>query len=191
MPKSLPTRLMTTRMLRIVVLMAACFLGSASANTLFEFEEGEAVSGWFSVDDRVMGGVSVSQMRYAGDGVARFSGDMSLENNGGFASVRFTENIYDLSDFTGLELRVKGNNMTYQFRFQTDIARISYTQPFAAPDEWTTVRLPFDAFEATFFGRRVSNAPQMNTSFLRTLTFMLSDGQAGEFELLIDSIKVY
>jgi len=166
-------------------------MGSAFANTLFEFADGESVSRWFSVDDRVMGGISVSQMRYAGDGVALFSGDMSLENNGGFASVRFTDNVYNLSDFTGVELRIKGQNMTYQFRFQTDIARISYTQSFVAPDEWTTVRLPFDAFEATFFGRRVIDAPPMNTAFLRTLTFMLSDGQAGEFELLIDSIKVY
>lgn len=184
----MPTRQITTLTLLVV---AACFLSSAFATTLFAFDSADAVSSWFSVDDRVMGGVSVSQMSYAGDGVALFSGDMSLDNNGGFASVRFTENVYNLSDFTGIELRVKGENMTYQFRFQTDIARISYTQSFVAPAEWTTIKLPFDAFEATFFGRSVSNAPQMNTSFLRTLTFMLSDGQAGEFELLIDSIKVY
>ena len=116
---------------------------------------------------------------------------MSLENNGGFASVRYTDKIYDLSNFEGLELRIKGNDQTYQFRFQTDIARISYTQPFFAANEWITVRLPFENFEATFFGRMLRDAPDMNTAFLRTLTFMLSDKQEGEFELLIDWIKVY
>jgi len=180
---------MQTRCITLTV--AALLLSSALATTLFEFDDAASVSRWFSVDDRVMGGVSVSQMSHAGDSTARFSGDMSLENNGGFASVRFTDNVYNLRDFTGVELRVKGSGATYQFRFQTDIARISYRQSFVAPDEWTTVRLPFDAFEATFFGRNVSDAPPINTSFLRTLTFMLSDGQTGEFELLIDWIKVY
>ena len=170
----------------IALTVAASLLASASATTLFEFDDANSVTNWVSVDDRVMGGVSVSQMS-----LALFSGNMSLANNGGFASVRLTDNVYNLSEFTGVELRVKGGNLTYQFRFQTDIARISYTQPFVAPDEWTTIRLPFDAFEATFFGRRVIDAPQMNTAFLRTLTFMLSDSQAGEFELLIDWIKVY
>ncbi len=173
------------------LMLAASLLSSASATTLCEFDSVDSVTNWVSVDDRVMGGVSVSQMSYAGDGLALFSGNMSLANNGGFASVRLADSVYDLSEFTGVELRVRGGNLTYQFRFQTDIARISYTQPFVAPDEWTTVRLPFEAFEATFFGRRVVDAPAMNTSFLRTLTFMLSDSQAGEFELLIDWIKVY
>ena len=138
-----------------------------------------------------MGGISASQMSYAGEGIAQFAGDLSLENNGGFASVRYTDKIYDLSNFEGVELRVKGNDQTYQFRFQTDIARISYTQPFLAQSEWTTVRLPFEIFKATCFGRMVRDAPDMNTAFLRTLTFMLSDKQEGQFELLIDWIKVY
>ena len=175
----------------ITLIVALALLSSASATTLFEFDNAEATNRWFSVDDRVMGGISASQMSYAGEGIAEFSGDMSLENNGGFASVRYTDKIYDLSNFEGLELRIKGNDQTYQFRFQTDIARISYTQPFFAANEWITVRLPFENFEATFFGRMLRDAPDMNTAFLRTLTFMLSDKQEGEFELLIDWIKVY
>ena len=181
----MPLNLLTT------FLMMAALTPSANATTLFEFDNAETIDRWFSVDDRVMGGISVSQMTYAGEGVAQFSGDMSLENNGGFASVRYTDKIYDLSGFKGVELRVKGDDMTYQFRFQTDVNRLSYTQPFFAPNEWTTIRLPFDNFEATLFGRMVREAPKMNTAFLRTLSFMLSDKQEGEFELLIDWIKVY
>jgi len=171
--------------------IAGLLFSSASATTLFDFTTAETTSRWFSVDDSVMGGISASQMSYAGEGLAQFSGDLSLENNGGFASVRYTDSIFDLSNYEGIELRVKGNNATYQFRFQTDIARISYTQPFLAQSDWTTVRLPFDKFEAIFFGNMVRDAPEMNTSFLRTLTFMLSDKQEGNFELLIDWIKVY
>lgn len=170
---------------------AALLFSKASATTLFEFANAESVNRWFSVDDSVMGGISASQMSYAGEGIALFSGDLSLANNGGFASVRYTDKIFDLSSFEGVELRVKGSDLSYQFRFQTDINRISYTQPFFASSEWTTVRLPFSKFEATFFGQIIKDAPELNTAFLRTLTFMLTDKQEGNFELLIDWIKVY
>lgn len=158
---------------------------------LFDFAKQESVQPWFPVDDVVMGGISSSQMQYSGEGVAQFSGELSLENNGGFASVRFADKRFNLSNFEGVELRVKGDNKTYQFRFQTDIARISYAQPFLAPDEWTTVKLPFKDFEAIFFGRKVIDAPELNTSDLRTVVFMLTDKQEGDFKMLVDWVKVY
>ena len=172
------------------ILILASLFANASATTVFEFTD-ETTVRWSSVDDSVMGGISDSQMSYVGDGVAKFAGNMSLENNGGFASVRNTDYVYNLSSFEGIELRVKGNGMNYQFRMQTNIARISYTQHFATSEEWTVVQLPFSDFEATFFGRMLPDAPELNTDFLRTLTFMLSDKQDGDFELLVDSIKVY
>ncbi len=170
-------------------------LSMTTATTLFEFTD-ESTQRWGSVDDSVMGGISDSQISYVGDGIAKFSGVLSLENNGGFASVRNVDYVYNLSKFEGVELRVKngateGKTLKYQFRFQTNIARISYTQHFDATDEWTVVRLPFSDFEATFFGRMLPDAPVLNTEFLRTLTIMLSDKQDGDFELLVDSIKVY
>lgn len=159
--------------------------------TLFDFATQEAVQSWFPVDDVVMGGISASRMRYLEEGVAQFSGDLSLENNGGFASVRFANERFNLSNFQGVELRVKGDNKTYQFRFQTDVGRISYMQPFFASETWTTVRLPFDQFEPIFFGRLVVNAPAFNTADLRTAVFMLTDKQEGEFELLVDWVRAY
>lgn len=170
----------------------------ATATTIFEFTD-ESTQRWGSVDDSVMGGISDSQISYVGDGIAKFSGVLSLDNNGGFASVRNVDYVYNLGKFEGVELRVKNGASTtfqseamkYQFRFQTNIARISYTQHFDVTDEWTVVRLPFSDFEATFFGRMLPDAPALNTEFLRTLTIMLSDKQEGDFELLVDSIKVY
>lgn len=177
------------RILFLITLLALLFT-TATATDLFEFTE-ESTLRWGSVDDSVMGGISDSQMSYVGNGIAKFSGNLSLENNGGFASVREADYVYNLSKFEGIELRVKGNGKDYQFRMQTNIRRISYTQHFETSDVWTVVKLPFTDFEATFFGRMLPDAPELNTEFLRTLTFMLSDKQEGDFELLVDSIKVY
>ncbi len=41
---------------------------------------------WISVDDRVMGGVSASQVTVTAEGLV-FSGEVSLAHNGGFASI--------------------------------------------------------------------------------------------------------
>ena len=53
--------------------------------TAFEFHDSE--SAWRSIDDVVMGGLSSSRM-WVEQGRAVFDGELSLENNGGFASVR-------------------------------------------------------------------------------------------------------
>ena len=55
---------------------------------LYRFDTPAAVVPWQAIDDRVMGGVSASHMRHDPAGHGVFAGEVSLENNGGFASVR-------------------------------------------------------------------------------------------------------
>lgn len=130
-------------------------------------------------------------MSYAENGLAQFHGDLSLERGGGFASVRYDKTSFDLSDYSGLELRVKGDDKSYQFRLGTDAPRVAYAQHFHAPNEWTMVKLPFPNFKPTFRGRDVPDAPGLDSSRILELTFMLADKQAGSFELFIDWVKAY
>ena len=55
---------------------------------LFDFGDPAAVTEWNAIDDRVMGGVSGSRLRHDPTGHAVFEGSVSLERNGGFASIR-------------------------------------------------------------------------------------------------------
>ena len=55
---------------------------------LFDFDSEEKSGQWYIVNDGVMGGISESEITLNDDGTATFRGDVSLENNGGFASVR-------------------------------------------------------------------------------------------------------
>ena len=163
---------------------------------LFEFDSEKAVQSWHTENDVVMGGVSSSQVTYApdasgeGKGVARFSGEVSLENDGGFAQILYDEQTLELTGFQGVELHVKGDGQTYELRFETDAERVSYAQSFVAEDEWQRVRLPFADFYATFHGEDVPDAPALNLGHIQTVGFLIGE-QEGSFELLIDEVSAY
>lgn len=55
---------------------------------LFDFRDPGEVTEWDAIDDRVMGGLSSSRLRHDPAGHAVFEGKVSLERNGGFASIR-------------------------------------------------------------------------------------------------------
>ena len=57
-------------------------------NVLVDFGDKQNSSGWNVVNDGVMGGRSVGKVRLTDDGVMNFSGTLSLDNNGGFSSIR-------------------------------------------------------------------------------------------------------
>jgi hypothetical protein len=145
------------------------------------------------VDDVVMGGVSSSGFGLAEAGIARFSGRVSLEYNGGFASVRTPPRDWDTAGATAVVLRVRGDGHTYKFTLRTSdgFDGIQYQSRFAPPaGEWTEVRLPVDSFVPTYRGRTVSSAPPLDPARVRVLGLMISDRQAGPFELLVDRIGV-
>ncbi len=140
---------------------------------------------WRSIDDVVMGGRSSSAMTIR-DGVAVFSGTVSLENNGGFASVRSAPERCDLSGFDGILIRLRGDGRRYAVRIRTDRAfdGVSYQVKIQPPDgEWREIFLPFSDFEPVFRGRRVRGHPPLDPSQIRAFGLLISDGQQGPFRL--------
>jgi len=95
-------------------------LGHATAETrtLHQFNNPETTAGWQAVNDGVMGGRSSGGPDFCKDGL-RFSGKLSLENNGGFSSIRKQERL-ELSRFDGIRLKVRGDGREYQLRLNTD-----------------------------------------------------------------------
>ncbi|MGY8883923.1 MAG: CIA30 family protein, partial [Flavobacteriales bacterium] len=56
---------------------------------IFDFNLKSDLKKWTIVDDVVMGGRSSGNFRLNDDGHGVFEGEISLENNGGFSSVRY------------------------------------------------------------------------------------------------------
>lgn len=193
------TRLYTMGIM--VLVMLALFEARASEEDMTiqqklisDFSMPEEIDQWRVVNDGVMGGLSQSQINKTQDNTAVFQGTVSLENYGGFASVRTLPRMYNLTGYSGLIIRVKGDGKRYQFRIRTDAQfdGIGYRSHFTTKaDTWITVRVPFSGFVPTFRGRVLSDAPPLASDQIRQLGFLIADKQEGSFRLEIDWIKAY
>ncbi len=111
---------------------------------------------WELVTDRVMGGVSSGRLKVeevGGRPALRMTGQVSLENNGGFVQMALDlapgGGPVDASRFAGITLVVHGNGAAYGVHLRTaDVVRPwqSYRAGVVAEPRWTTVTLPFEAF---------------------------------------------
>ena len=139
-----------------------------------------------------MGGVSRSELRRTTQDTGEFTGRLSLENNGGFASIRARFGPLDCSAHEGLEVRVRGDGRSYQVRLRHDegFDGVAYRAHLECPpDEGVTVFLPFRAFEPTFRGQTVAGASPLDPSCLRQISFMIADKRSGAFALEIDFVR--
>lgn len=155
---------------------------------LFEFTGAEPSPEWSSTNDTVMGGVSKGKAELTKVGMD-FSGHLSLENNGGFASVHTGVDL-DLSDYSGIRLKVLGDGRIYQLRFESDALHrqrwpVNFCGDFETVDgEWTEVFISFSELSQTWRGRRLSGH-SFSKDDIRRIAFMLADGQAGDFALKV------
>ncbi|QTN31450.1 CIA30 family protein [Akkermansiaceae bacterium] len=152
---------------------------------------------WRIVDDGVMGGLSKGEMEIRDDGSLHFSGKLSLENNGGFSSVRSGNLKLDLSAAEGIVLRVKGDGRTYEVHFSTPARWQGKGITFAAmlptaKGQWREVRIPFSAFKGDYRGKRLKDGDiRFNPANVQGITLELVDKKAGVFELEVDWIRTY
>lgn len=157
------------------------------------FMSEDDASAWRPIDDAVMGGVSESRMSVTTERTGVFSGCVSAERSGGFASVRTEPRLRDLEGYEGLRLRVRGDGKRYKFCVRTDAAfdGVVYQCAFQPdPEEWRVVDLPFREFGPTFRGRAVG-AGAFDPRGVMTLGLLISDRQLGPFRLEIASITAY
>ena len=111
---------------------------------------------WEFVADTVMGGLSkgqIAELEVSGLSATRLTGQVSLENNGGFIQMAFDisedGSIFDASKYDGIEIDVFGNQEEYDIRLRTsNLTRPwqSYRALFLARPEWSTIRLGFSEF---------------------------------------------
>jgi NADH dehydrogenase [ubiquinone] 1 alpha subcomplex assembly factor 1 len=148
---------------------------------------------WQITNDVVMGGNSHSGFQINEDGHAVFLGSVSLDNNGGFASVKNHEPL-NLTGCRIILIRLKGDGNRYSFRLQTGsrdgVHPWNYEQRFKTKhNEWQSIELPLRDFKASYRGRPVPDAPPLNASIIMNYGFLISDNQEGPFRLEIQKIE--
>lgn len=158
-----------------------------------DFETAETSLSWRNVNDSVMGGVSRGGAYVNENFHLSFEGVISLENNGGFSSTRSFGTSFDLSKYTGVEIRVKGDGRKYYFtsRANNPNSRLGFWYPVETKeDEWITVKIPFKDFYATSFGRKIPGM-NLNAKNITSFGLMLYDKKNGRFAMDLDYIKAY
>lgn len=154
---------------------------------LLDFSRPEVVRDFRVVNDAVMGGVSTSRLGQTAAGM-RFEGEVSLENNGGFASfrgpVRFPV------ESAGLLATVRGDGQRYKLILKLDdsTSTAQFQAAFVAPGEWQTLRFVPADFAAVFRGRAVA-APVVRFVDVQYVGILISDKQSGPFWLELRDIK--
>ena len=156
----------------------------------FDGDAGEPV--WSAQNDNVMGGVSKGDAVIR-DGVLRFSGSLSFENNGGFAQVRICDLAYDLSGKKGVRMKIMGDGRTYQFRIATDArhrgSRIAYRAEFPTKaGEWAEVVVAFADLTPSHRGK-ILDGPLADLSQIEELSLLIGDKREGPFTLVVDWIR--
>jgi len=166
---------------------------------LFDFSQSQNALAWRSIDDRVMGGVSRSNFTAKDDdgAFAVFSGFLSLDNNGGFCSVRADLNqaIPASAEHIWIECR---NNMSlgskdYYLNLRTSdtFDGISYRTAFRPIGTFARYECVEFEFTPVFRGRSVIDAPALELTKVRQVGLMVADAQVGPFELEIRAIGVF
>jgi len=158
--------------------------------TLFDFTPESDIRNWVTVDDTVMGGVSNGKfyLDEAGHGV--YAGHVSLDNNGGFSSVRYRMPTIRVEGYSKVTLRVKGDGKRYQFRAKTsDYDRHSYVGYFDTSGEWEEVDIDLHKLQPQFRGRRL-DLPNYPVELLTEVAILIGNKREEDFTLLLDWIKL-
>ena len=159
---------------------------SSLYSTLLDFDDPMSALGWTSVNDVVMGGASCSQLNFNPNGYAEFSGEVSLKNNGGFASIRSAPSNYSIVNIKNLCLCILGDGHRYKLNLRMDNFPdgINYQALFTPPRKWSEIKFSYDNFKPCFHGNPVS-APPLDFSRINQIGLMIGDRQEGSFTLLV------
>lgn len=175
-----------------ILAMTSAVSHSLDANqTIASFENPSTLSNWGAVNDSVMGGVSTSSFRQTNDGTLLFQGQLSLENNGGFVSLRNRPRNLGLNNVAGFVVRARGDGRAYylDLRESRQMTAGSFRASFATKDgEWTETFIPASDFVRQSYGRPYPNT-RLRPQNIASLGFTLSDKNPGPFRLEIDYVK--
>ncbi len=187
-------RLVTKLILTVgISLIAFCSwsIQNATMEKRIDFSNAQETQNWIIVNDTVMGGRSRASLSVEKNMLV-FAGDLSLQNNGGFASIRRIYEPLSWNRSETLEIKVLGDGRSYQFRLRTNqnADDVAYVANFTTTkNQIQTLQFDIKDFTPQFRGRLVRGAPTLSFSDIAQIGFVLSDRNPGQFVLQISHIR--
>lgn len=151
---------------------------------------------WEGFTDQVMGGVSeqtVVRARENDDFHIRMTGDVSLENNGGFIQIRLKLagpfRVFDASEYKGVRLRIRGKGTGYYIFLRTSSTILPwkfYKSQIPMEEDWVTVSLSWETFTKGDYG----SLGKFDPSKLKSIA-LVAYGEAFKAEVDLTEIGLY
>ncbi len=160
------------------------------SRTLYNFQDTQERRTWFPLNDNVMGGVSTGNFDFSDENTLVFSGKVSLENRGGFASIRSKTDAMNLEGVKKFTLRVRGDGKYYNFNISSSnfIADPGFQVRFKTKkNTWEEIAIDVDDFSPAFGSRY--GKENLKMAEIKLMGVLISDKQAGAFNIEIDWIK--
>ncbi len=161
-----------------------------ASDIIFDFGNNSNLENWVIVDDVVMGGKSSGTFKLSAEGHGVFEGAISLDNNGGFSSVRYRFGKILIKESTKIIVKLRGDGKKYQFRVKTNSGDYySYISPFMTSGEWQEKQFLLKEMYPAFRGRRL-DLPNFSNDYIEEITFLIGNKKQEEFKLIIDKIEL-
>ncbi|WP_424286719.1 CIA30 family protein [Eudoraea sp.] len=157
---------------------------------LFDFTKESNIQNWSVVNDGVMGGLSKGNFSVNDKGDGFFTGHVSLENNGGFSSVRYNFESKSVSNYKKITLRLKGDGKQYQIRVKTRISDYySYIAYIKTNGEWQTLEILFSNMIPSFRGN-ILDLPNYPGEYMEQFAILIGNKKNEDFKLYLDKIEL-
>ncbi|RAJ12234.1 CIA30 family protein [Arenibacter echinorum] len=172
------------------LLATLVFMTLMTSKIIFDFNKDSNIKEWRIVNDGVMGGLSVGNFSLSADGHGLFKGEISLENNGGFSSVRYRFNKTKVTKDSYISIKLKGDGKKYQFRVKDDSSNYySYIVTFPTSGEWEEVKISLKDMYPSFRGRKL-DMPNFSKDEIEEIVFLIGNKRTENFTLLLDKIAL-
>ncbi|WP_246474318.1 CIA30 family protein [Arenibacter arenosicollis] len=172
------------------LLATLLFMTLMTSKIIFDFNKDSNIKEWRIVNDGVMGGLSVGSFSLSPNGHGLFEGEISLENNGGFSSVRYRFDKLQVTKDSYIIILLKGDGKDYQFRVKDNSSNYySYITTFPTTGEWEEIKISLKDMYPSFRGRKLDQ-PNFSKDYIEEIVFLIGNKRTENFKLLIDRIDL-
>lgn len=173
-----------------MILLSMALWPMTTDSLTIDFGAEQDGSNWRTVNDGVMGGRSQGRATLTAESIS-FIGVVSLENNGGFASLRSPYGQFDLSAYDTVELRVRGTGCAFGLTFSLSRRWFdpNYKHMFTPTEEWQVLRLPLADFDVYQIGRKGNTKLTRERQSQIIRLGLITDKDPGPFELEVDYVR--
>ena len=159
------------------------------AKKIYDFNKEQNIRDWQVVDDVVMGGRSLGSFTLDENGNGLFNGFISLDNYGGFSSIRLWKE-EKVDNYQYIVMKVFGDNKLYQLRIRSSYYdRHVYVKEFFAKNEWSEIKIALNSMQPQFRGRKL-RMRNFNSDSIVEIGILIGNKVEEKFSLLIDYISL-